>query len=111
MSLWLSLLLALQVKPGWAHWLPQWIDNRAMYQAAEQLLMAVAYLKRELLDIPDDSLPPPLVKGDAAAAAAAAEAAEAEADSEAEADGEEQQQDNDDGEGEAEEEQQEESEQ
>jgi len=44
-----------QVKPGWASWLPQWIDNRAMYQAAEGLLLAVGYLRRELLG--DNSCP------------------------------------------------------
>eukprot|EP00775_Hariotina_reticulata_P004402 gene4402-4655_t len=44
-----------KVKPGWASWLPQWIDNRAMFQAAETLLLAVGYLRRELVG--DDSSP------------------------------------------------------
>lgn len=39
----------LQVKPGWLNWLPQWDDNRAMLAAAESVLLAVAFLQRELL--------------------------------------------------------------
>lgn len=50
------------MKPGWANWLPQWSDKRAMYQAAEQLLLSLAFLQRELLGNTAASalLPPPL---------------------------------------------------
>jgi hypothetical protein len=77
-----SRLQTVQIKPGWAHWLPQWIDNRAMYQAAEQMLMCVGWLKRELLGEDDDgTLPPPLSSADKEAAqqAAAEQAAAADA--------------------------------
>jgi uncharacterized protein (DUF2237 family) len=48
-----------KIKPGWASWLPQWNDNRAMLQVAEVLEVVVAYLRRELGGVPSAGLPPP----------------------------------------------------
>jgi hypothetical protein len=76
---------SLQVKPGWPHWLPQWIDARCMYQAIEQVLLSVAFLNRELLGRDSDILPPPLTADDKAAAEeAVAAAADGDAESEQE---------------------------
>ncbi|KAF8060073.1 hypothetical protein HT031_005012 [Scenedesmus sp. PABB004] len=57
-----------KLKPGWASWLPQWDDERAMFQAAEQLRLAVAWLRRELLGEASDVLPPPQSATEPAAA-------------------------------------------